>query len=63
MKARAKHEVKILMEDGRFSDFREGNEYRCMIRGNDTMILIDEQRTGFTCDMENFREDFELVEQ
>lgn len=63
MKARAKHDVKILMEDGRFSDFRKENEYRCMPKGNDTMILIDEQRTGFTCDMESFEEDFELVEQ
>lgn len=62
MKARAKHDVKILMEDGRFSDFREGNEYKCMLRGDDTVILIDEQRTGFTCDMESFKEDFEMVE-
>lgn len=63
MKARAKHNVKILMEDGRFSYFREGNEYRCMLRGNNTIILIDEQRTGFICDMESFGEDFELIEQ
>ena len=61
MKAKAKHDVKVLMEDGRFSDFREGNEYRCMMRGNDTIILIDEQRCGFTCDMESFKEDFELM--
>ncbi len=63
MKARAKHDVKILMEDGRFSDFREGNEYRCMLRGGDTVILIDEQKTGFTCDMKSFEEDFEMMNQ
>ena len=30
MKAKAKHDVKVLMEDNRFSNFKEGNEYRCM---------------------------------
>lgn len=60
MKARAKHDVKVLMVDGRFSDFREKKEYRCMLRGNG-VVLIDENKTGFTCDMESFEEDFELI--
>lgn len=30
MKARAKHDIKVLMEDNRFSNFLKGNEYRCM---------------------------------
>ena len=63
MKAKAKHDVKILMEDNRFSDFREGKEYRCMLRGNGA-ILIDENKTGFACDsMETFEEDFELIKK
>lgn len=41
MKARAKQDVKVLMEDDRFSDFRKGNEYRCMYIG-ENIILIDE---------------------
>ena len=61
MKAMAKHDVKVLMEDGRFSDFREGKTYRCMLRGNGA-ILIDENKTGFSCeDMETFEADFELI--
>lgn len=33
MKATAKHDVKVLIEDNRFSSFKEGKEYRCMMRG------------------------------
>lgn len=58
MKAKAKHDVNILMEDSRFSNFIEGNEYRMMLRGNDTIILIDENRCGFACSIEQFNEDF-----
>lgn len=61
MKARAKHDVFILMEDGRYSDFRKGNEYRCLLRGNG-VILIDEKHMGFSCDMEQFAEDFVLLD-
>lgn len=50
MKAKAKHDVKVLMEDNRFSNFKEGNEYRCMMRG-ENMILIDENKCGYTTDM------------
>lgn len=61
MKARAKHDVRILMEDGRFSNFKQGKEYRCTLKGN-SVILVDENRMGFLCDtMEDFRYDFELV--
>lgn len=61
MKARAKHDVSVLMEDDRFSDFRQGKEYRCILRGNG-VILIDENHMGFSCDMEQFAEDFVLLE-
>lgn len=60
MKARAKQDVKVLMEDNRFSDFRKGNEYRCMYIG-ENIILIDEQRMGYKTDIETFNEDFEMV--
>lgn len=62
MKARAKQDVKVLMEDDRFSDFRKGKEYRCAYIGED-IILIDEQHMGYKTDMETFNEDFEIVEQ
>ena len=60
MKARAKQDVKVLMEDNRFSDFRKGNEYRCMYIG-ENIILIDEQHMGYKTDIETFNEDFEMV--
>lgn len=60
MKARAKQDVKVLMEDNRFSDFRKGNEYRCMYIG-ENIVLIDEQRMGYKTDIETFNEDFEMV--
>ena len=50
MKARAKQDVKVLMEDDRLSDFRKGNEYRCMYIG-ENIILIDEQHMGYKTDM------------
>lgn len=62
MKARAKRDVKILMEDGRFSDFREGNEYRCLQRQDGSMVLMDEQKCGFSCTKEEFDNDFEITE-
>ena len=33
MKVIAKNDVRILMEDGRYSKFIKGNEYRCMLKG------------------------------
>ena len=60
MKAKAKHDVKVLMEDNRFSNFKEGNEYRCMMRGDENMILIDEDKCGYVTDMKTFNEDFDL---
>ena len=60
MKVKAKRDVEILMEDGRFSDFREGKIYRCeKLHGG--FVLIDEQRNGFYCDAESLEEDFEIV--
>ena len=60
MKARAKNDVRVLMEDGRYSNFIKGNEYRCMLRG-ERAILIDEDKMGYSTDMEHFDEDFEMV--
>lgn len=55
-----KNDVNILMEDGRFSDFKKGNTYRCLLKG-DKAVLMDENKTGFMCDMIQFEENFELV--
>lgn len=60
MKAKAKHDVKVLMEDNRFSNFLKGKEYRCMNHG-DNMILIDENKYRYKTDMKSFDEDFEIV--
>lgn len=60
MKAKAKHDVKVLMEDNRFSNFKEENEYRCMMCGKN-MILIDEDKCEYTTDMETFNKDFDLI--
>ena len=62
MKAKAKRDVKVLMEDDRFSDFRKGNMYLCMERV-DGFVLMDEQRCGFICSKEEFAENFELIEE
>jgi hypothetical protein len=62
MKVRAKNDVRILMEDGRYSNFIKGNEYRCMFR-EESVILIDEDRMGFSCDMKELEEDFELIDE
>ena len=60
MKVKAKRDVEILMEDGRYSDFKEGNIYRCTtLHGG--YVLMDEQRKGFYCDAESLEEDFEIV--
>lgn len=60
MKAKAKNDVRVLMEDGRYSNFIKGNEYRCMLRG-ESVILIDEDNMGYSTDIENFEEDFEII--
>ena len=62
MKALAKNDVKVLMEDGRFSDFRKGNEYKFVFRNDDQVVLMDENRTGYICDRKEFKEDFEICE-
>ena len=60
IKAKAKHDVKVLMEDNQFSNFIKGNEYKCMMRGENT-ILIDEDKCGYITDMKTFDEDFYLI--
>lgn len=56
MKAKAKHDVKVLMEDNRFSNFLKGKEYRCMNHG-DNMILIDENKSL----LKDLSEDYEEI--
>lgn len=60
MKAIAKNDVRVLMEDGRYSNFIKGNEYRCMLKGGGA-VLIDEDKMGYSTDMETFEEDFEII--
>lgn len=59
-KAKAKRNVRIMRTDKQFTNFIKGNEYRCMFRIND-VVLIDEDRNGFICDIDTFDEEFELV--
>ena len=60
MKAIAKHDVRILMEGNRFSNFITGHEYRCMVRETD-VVLSDEDGCGFITDKESIDEDFLFV--
>lgn len=62
MRAKAKHDVKVLMLDKTFSDFIEGNEYNC-IEHNGDMILIDENKRGYRTNMEEFNENFDLIRE
>lgn len=59
-KAKAKRDVRIMRTDRKFTNFIKGNEYRCMFRTDD-IVLIDEDRNGFICDIDTFDEEFELV--
>lgn len=63
MKAKAKNDVRVLMEDGRYSNFIKGNEYRCILRGSggEQAVLIDEDKNGYATDINHFNEDFELI--
>lgn len=58
--AKAKHDVKILMEDKRYSNFIKGHIYRYMLKEND-VILVDEDRYGYCTDLIDFYKDFEIV--
>lgn len=62
MKALAKVDVKVLMEDGRFSDFRKGNIYRFIFRNDNEVILMDENSNSYICDRKDFEDDFEIHE-
>lgn len=57
----AKHDVKVLMKDDRFSNFIKGHKYRCMIKGND-VFLIDEDNYGYATNTSEVSEDFEIAE-
>ena len=46
---KAKDDIKVLMEDGRFSNFIKEHTYRCMFKGEDVYI-IDEDKYGFQTD-------------
>lgn len=50
---KAKDDIKVLMEDGRFSNFIKGHTYRCMFKGEDVYI-IDEDKYGFQTDLDIF---------
>ena len=62
MKALAKNDVRVLMEDGRFSNFIKGNNYRFLFRNDNEVVLIDENKTGYQCSRQEFDEDFEISE-
>ncbi len=59
-KAKAKRDVRIMRKDRNFTNFIKGNEYRCMFR-HDDIVLIDEDKNGFICDIETFDTEFELI--
>ena len=59
-KAKAKRDVRIMRVDRKFTNFIKGNEYRCMFRTDD-VVLIDEDKNGFICDIDTFDKEFELV--
>lgn len=58
MLAKAKKDINVLMEDGRFSDFKEGIEYRFIFRNDNKVVLIDGSKMGYICNREEFDEDF-----
>lgn len=62
MKALAKEDIKVLMEDGHFSDFRKGNVYKFIFRNDNEVILMDENKTGYICNRKEFDNDFEICE-
>ena len=60
MLAKAKRDICVLMEDGHFSDFKEGAEYRFIFRNDNQVVLMDENKLGYICDRSEFDEDFEI---
>lgn len=44
-RVKAKENVKILMQDDRYSNFIKGNVYRA-IKHNDCVIILDEDKCG-----------------
>lgn len=57
---KAKDDIKVLMEDGRFSNFIKGHTYRCMFKGEDVYV-IDEDKYGFQTDLDIFHENFQVI--
>lgn len=45
IRVKAKEDVRILMQDNRYSNFIKGNIYRA-IKHNDCVIILDEDRCG-----------------
>ena len=60
MLAKAKRDVRVLMEAGHFSDFRKGREYRFIFRNDNEVVLMDENKLGYICNRNEFDEDFEI---
>lgn len=60
----AKRDIQVLMEDGRFSDFKEGRPYHFVNRQDGSVVLMDEKKCGYICDTaEEFNQDFKVVEE
>ncbi|MCM1102517.1 MAG: hypothetical protein NC409_00250 [Clostridium sp.] len=49
-----------MSNDGHFSDFKEGIEYRFIFRNDNEVVLIDGSKMGYICDRKEFSEDFEI---
>lgn len=60
-KVRAKNNTRILMEDGRYSNFIKGNEYRFLLKDNG-VYLIDEDKMGFFTNIKTFEEEFDIID-
>ena len=58
MLAKAKKDINVLMEDGHFSDFKKGIEYRFIFRNDNEVVLIDGSKMGYIYNREEFDEDF-----
>lgn len=59
MTAKAKKDIQVLMNPGHFCDFIEGKRYRFIYRGDNEVVLMDENKNGYLCTRKEFEDDFE----
>lgn len=59
----AKKNLRYVMEDGRTSVFWAGNTYPYERRSDDDIVLMDEDKCGFICNIKLFDEFFEPVQK